>query len=206
MHGLLAEFLTAGPTAERVRRGLQTDGEWAALWPSPFDLAATLPLLLPPAVRRAAMADPVKFRLLPWSIVGRGGTKAGAETEATALLALQEARFERDWAACAGTAQAVDSADGDVLIKERFRYYWLLVNSRTFYCDDGSLAGIKDKAQRMVMCPFVELFNHADQGVSEKPRATPAKDASRLRDFGQCKVEYSGSFVVTADRDYGESS
>lgn len=50
-------------------------------------------------------------------------------------------------------------------------YYWLIVNTRSFYFDALGGPIPKSHDDRMVMCPFVDYFNHNDHGVS------PGRDA-----------------------------
>lgn len=50
---------------------------------------------------------------------------------------------------------------------EEYTYYWLIVNTRSFYFE---VPGTVDFAHgdRMVLCPFVDYFNHNDHGVSSR--------------------------------------
>ena len=50
---------------------------------------------------------------------------------------------------------------------EWYQYCWLIVNTRTFYYELPRLKSIRPSEDCMVMCPYIDLFNHADQGVSE---------------------------------------
>ena len=48
----------------------------------------------------------------------------------------------------------------------QYTYYWLIVNTRSFYFElpEAKNAGSHD--DRMVLCPFIDYFNHNDHGVS----------------------------------------
>ena len=74
------------------------------------------------------------------------------------LLYKQEEKLERDWSI---VERVIPDAD-----KDTYFYYWLIVNTRTFYYELPGLSGKRPKEDRMVLCPFVDYFNHADQGVS----------------------------------------
>lgn len=59
-------------------------------------------------------------------------------------------------------------------LQELFTYYWLIVNTRTFYWDYSTIS-TKRKGKPgkklvgddcMTLCPFADYFNHADGGVS----------------------------------------
>ncbi len=68
---------------------------------------------------------------------------------------------------------------------EKYTYHWLIINTRSFYYE---LLGAKiqpARKDRMVLCPFVDYFNHADHG---------------------CNVSFDQTgFTVTSDRDYGSA-
>lgn len=44
-------------------------------------------------------------------------------------------------------------------------YHWLVVNSRSFYYEIPGFDVPASVDDRMVMCPFVDYFNHQDHGV-----------------------------------------
>ncbi|KAI1140650.1 SET domain-containing protein [Hypoxylon sp. FL0543] len=72
------------------------------------------------------------------------------------LLAKQEAKFIRDWA-------AVSAAFPQRLDEASYRYAWMLVNTRTFYYVNAQLKRrIKD--DHMCLQPVADLFNHGDEG------------------------------------------
>lgn len=78
----------------------------------------------------------------------------------------QQEKFEKDWR----------SLKAHLPSKDLFTYYWLIVNTRTFYWDYPTTTRTgKQQVKRrklapddcMALCPFMEYFNHADEGVSE---------------------------------------
>lgn len=73
------------------------------------------------------------------------------------LLTKQRQKLEKDWAL---TLEALPSAS-----YVEYIYCWLIVNTRSFYCDLSTRLKPLASADRMVLCPFVDYFNHADDGV-----------------------------------------
>jgi hypothetical protein len=129
-------------------------GIWNAVCPTPGDLAS-MPLVWP-ATLQALLPGPARK-----------------------LLSKQRWKFDRDWAAV--SASLVTVAEEGQLTEERYRYGWLLANTRTFYYLSPTLRR-RAKADRMVLQPVADLFNHADVG---------------------CVVNFDAeSFVVCADRAY----
>ncbi|KAL0261893.1 hypothetical protein SLS55_003326 [Diplodia seriata] len=88
---------------------------------------------------------------------------------AKSLLEKQQEKFEKDWRALRAHLPSGDCRD-------LFTYYWLIVNTRTFYWDYPTTTRTgKQQVKRrklapddcMALCPFMEYFNHADEGVSD---------------------------------------
>ena len=73
------------------------------------------------------------------------------------LLQRQRKKLKVDW-------KIVKRALPDLSF-ERYIHYWLLVNSRTFYFELPNVKTLPPRDDRIVMCPFVDLFNHHDTGV-----------------------------------------
>ncbi|KAI1478281.1 SET domain-containing protein [Daldinia eschscholtzii] len=72
------------------------------------------------------------------------------------LLSKQEAKFKRDWA-------TVLAAYPEQLDEKRYRYAWMLVNTRTFYYVNPKLKK-RSKDDHMCLQPVADLFNHTDEG------------------------------------------
>lgn len=102
---------------------------------------------------------------LPPEISGHWNTRNAHNSPSTSnsgLLTKQKTRFERDWTK---VTSAFPDAD-----RERYMYYWLIVNTRTFYHERlGSKKRKKAREDRMALCPFADYFNHADadEGVGQ---------------------------------------
>jgi len=85
-------------------------------------------------------------------------------TSNSGLLAKQKTRFEKDWAKLASVIPGAN--------REQYMYYWLLVNTRTFYHErPGKKRKASPREDRMALCPFADYFNHADadEGVGQYP-------------------------------------
>lgn len=93
------------------------------------------------------------------------------------LLNKQQAKFQTQWEAVATVFPAVS--------EEEYRYYWLIVNTRTFYFESPGLEKYSWD-DRLALLPVADLFNHGEDG---------------------CQVAYGeDGYTVTADRAYAEGS
>ncbi|MCJ1479801.1 hypothetical protein MMC13_008487 [Lambiella insularis] len=179
VHGLLASFLAFGQ--HFCKYSLSA---WRATWPSMEDLQSSMPLLwlqsFPEIKSPDSRPNDEQFRLPP----GIGGMWMNAllkpEYRRTAylscLLTKQRTKLEKDWALVSQAIPTASYAD--------YAYYWFIVNTRSFYCDLPTRLKPLTMDDRMVLCPFIDYFNHADKGCNV--------------DFGE------GGFVITTDRDYGQ--
>lgn len=89
------------------------------------------------------------------------------------LLDKQKTRFEKDWAK---VSSAIPRAN-----REQYLYYWLLVNTRTFYHErPGKNKKTTLRDDRMALCPFADYFNHADadEGVGQCPPHTGSEQGA----------------------------
>lgn len=107
---------------------------WRGVFPSKADIHAALPICWPAELRA----------LLPSS--------------ASAILARQSAKFNKDWA-------LVEAAfpNSEQITKEDFLYSWLLVNTRTFYHTTRKTEKLP-REDHMVLQPVADLFNHSPNG------------------------------------------
>ena len=48
----------------------------------------------------------------------------------------------------------------------QYTYFWLIVNTRSFYFEIPGCDVVQKYDDRMVFCPFADYFNHNDHGVS----------------------------------------
>lgn len=73
------------------------------------------------------------------------------------LLQKQRRKLKADW-------EKVGEALPNMSF-ERYVHYWLLVSTRTFYFEMPGVKTHPPRDDRIVMCPFIDLFNHNDTGV-----------------------------------------
>ncbi|KAK0256642.1 hypothetical protein LTS16_006628 [Friedmanniomyces endolithicus] len=128
-----------------------TISTWAATWPTDVDFEHSMPLRWPESLRDL-IPPPVEQP-----------------------LRRQEEDLLKDLNSVHDFLAASELSDDD------FRYYWFIVNSRSFHWKPSG-----GKVGSMVMCPFIDYINHAPSGSA-------------------CNVfERANGYEVVADRDYGE--
>lgn len=88
--------------------------------------------------------------------------------QAADLLAAQQAKFARSWEMVAAAFPELKGRGkkGAREGMEKYRYAWLLVNSRTFYYLDAALKRRRGTTRddHMALQPVADLFNHGDEG------------------------------------------
>ena len=165
VHGLLASFLAFGGCK------LEPYAPWFRTWPSQQDVERSMPLLWPPGPGRAKSSLDMDTSLVPTvypfppAIGGRLSSPSMAcytqsipDQYSDGLLRKQEMRLQKDW-----------SIVTEVFPHEtlrNFTYFWLLVNSRSFYYKLPEARKLNSREDHMVLCPFIDYFNHSDKGVS----------------------------------------
>jgi hypothetical protein len=124
---------------------------WEATWPTKADFDASMPLSWPEELR-PHLPPPV-----------------------TAPFERQKADYARDWE----TAKSLcEEREWD---EATFKYYWCIVNSRSFHWKPSA-----GRAGSMVLCPFVDYMNHGPTGS------------------GVTVMQTSKGYEVIAERDYGK--
>ena len=165
VHGLLASFLAFGGS-DTLRYS-----PWRNTWPSMQDFQGSMPLLWPSCMREAFDNDGNPYGtierregsafILPPAIAGRWAHSQLHDfwkTRDTAPLYQQEKKLKADW-------DIVSKVFPNHMLPE-YTYYWLIVNTRSFYFEVSGSKPAKNHDDRMVLCPFVDYFNHNDHGVS----------------------------------------
>jgi hypothetical protein len=135
VHGLVAAALTLQHKAVDKRYT-----PWEEVWPPICELVVSMPMLW-----CEAWQD-----LLP--------------QPSKDYLAKQKAKFDKDW------KKSKDVIKGDAFYL--FRYYWLVVNTRCFYWEHNEWPPRKPGKRKrnltaednMALAPFVDYFNHANEG------------------------------------------
>lgn len=163
VHGLLASFLAFGGNET-----LQYS-PWKASWPTLQELRESMPILWPdflqeslddggnPSTVITGLIEPAF--ILPPLIGGRWRSMPEYNARSDeGLLYRQQQRLMADW-------EIVSKAFPNKTLPE-YIYFWLVVNTRSFYFD--ALGGQLPESHndRMVLCPFIDYFNHNDHGVS----------------------------------------
>ena len=201
VHGLLASFLAFGGEEK------EKFAVWKATWPSMQDFEESMPILWPKVLTKSVHSraectnDPESSQMptdmLPPAINGRWTSERKSadvwSLRESSLLFKQKQKLETDW--------TIVSKQFPGKTKTEYVYYWLLVNTRSFYFDLVGDVVSEDHGDRMVMCPFIDYFNHNDHGVS-LTRACPSVSRAEW----QCDVAFDeSSYTVTSDRAYGTS-
>ena len=165
VHGLLASFLAFdGPDTSRY-------SHWKNSWPSMQDFQASMPILWPSFMRKPLdrQQNPCciggrredSVFILPPAIAGRWAHYRMHEfwnVRDTAPMYRQEKKLKADW-------DIVSRRFPEITLPV-YTYYWLIVNTRSFYFEVSGKAVARDHDDHMVLCPFVDYFNHNDSGVS----------------------------------------
>ena len=154
VHGLLAAFLNFG--SEQLEH-LQP---WIATWPTVADFAECMPVMMTQALHHKGTKS--SFAFFPHSIIDpeqdRDSRDVDLERDSASLLAKQEGKLQRDWETVLKAFPKVDF--------EVYRYYWLVVNTRCFYYDMPLHMEPRDHEDKMILCPWLDYLNHAEEGVS----------------------------------------
>ncbi|KAI0838166.1 SET domain-containing protein, partial [Hypoxylon sp. FL0890] len=143
------------------------------------------------AVWNAVCPGPEDFNGMP--LVWPKQLRALLPLAARELLAKQEAKLVRDWA-------AVSAAFPQQLDEARYRYAWMLVNTRTFYYVNARLKR-RTKDDHMCLQPVADLFNHGDEGCNvafdhEGFTIKTTKAYARGEEVKICYGRHSGDFLL----------
>lgn len=133
--------------------------------------------ILPPAIGNGCWAHPLVSKT--------------SDQMSDGLLDEQEKKFQRDWDLINRVFPSTT--------RYTYLYYWLIVNTRSFYHELSGPKATRPKNDRMALCPFADFFNHADHGVSEVDHTQVDAEAEN-----QCRVAFDEvGYTITADRAYG---
>ncbi|KAL8811723.1 MAG: hypothetical protein Q9223_007469 [Gallowayella weberi] len=198
VQGLLASFLASTDIIDTAY------APWASTWPTLADFRKALPLFWP----QDGMAVLTAELLEESSVHGklgvpltpaiehpafRGSAGMSCSTGTVGLLQEQRKKISADWKI---TTESLPKTSF-----EHFVYYWCIVNTRTFYFETPNVKTHPPRDDCIVMCPFIDLFNHNDSGVS----SPPLRCNDVLTD--QCNVQYGPSgYTVTSDKAYGDKT
>ncbi|KKA17075.1 hypothetical protein T310_9252 [Rasamsonia emersonii CBS 393.64] len=162
VHGLIAAFLTHGDPELLKKYDL-----WRAVWPSRQDFEEGMPILWPERLRvsnskfQSNSSNPIA---LPpsasglWNSIRKKPVEHEYETKHQNLLAQQEKRLQDAWRSVTAVFPDTDW--------ETYSYYWLIVNTRSFYYLMPGEEPPEDSNDAMALVPFADYFNHTDDAVS----------------------------------------
>lgn len=153
LQGLMAAYLIHGD-----RELLQKYDLWRAVWPSRADLEDELPVLWPEKLRRA---NDISGILIPPAASGQWNTlskrHSSDESRYQQLLPQQERRLRESWEKVLAAFPETDW--------ELFSYYWLIINTRSFYYVPPGESPPEDWNEALALVPFADYFNHVDGAV-----------------------------------------
>ncbi|KAK7513322.1 uncharacterized protein IWZ02DRAFT_78687 [Phyllosticta citriasiana] len=138
VHGRLAAYLTMMHADDAVEWDV-----WRRVWPTRESFEESMPLC--------------------WDEVEKDCLSAPTRDH----LNRQEAKLDADWELFRN--HLPDPSDRGL-----YTYYWMTVNTRTFFWDYPTSNSNKPRAKKrklapddcMALCPFMEYFNHADEGCT----------------------------------------
>ena len=161
-HGLIAAFLYCGGD-----EALSKYAAWWAVWPTLQDFKESMPILWPEELKDripretsstrsiTEYTSPSKTPRNTRSFLGKRST-AYDDPEYQGPLAQQENKFEKCFQALKGVFPDADRTE--------YCYYWLIVNTRSFYYLPLGADSPKERNDAMALCPFADYFNHTDDG------------------------------------------
>lgn len=155
VHGLIAAFLTHGD-----QKTLEKYELWRRVWPSRQDFENRMPILWS---ERPQDKPPLQTLLPPsisgqWSSIRKKTVEHEYDTKHQNLLAQQKKRLQEAWDSVRAAFPDTDW--------ETFSYYWLIVNTRSFFYLQPDQDPPEDRNDAMALVPFADYFNHADEAVS----------------------------------------
>ncbi|OJJ50617.1 hypothetical protein ASPZODRAFT_11482 [Penicilliopsis zonata CBS 506.65] len=158
VHAILAAFLMYGDA-----HILTKWTAWYTVWPSRDEFEECMPILWTDSSQSKSSLQSI----LPPSVSGRWNSlrkKRGwdthpYETRYQNLLGQQEERLERCWKVI---GSVFPEADWDA-----FSYYWLIVNTRSFYYVMPGMNPPEDWNDALALVPFADYFNHDDDADCE---------------------------------------
>lgn len=166
---VMAAFLTLGTQEQLAKFQL-----WFKTWPTRQDFQDSLPLLWPRELGGGTWPDSVTAEdtavdvhqspgLLPpcisslWTSVKKAPRFKNYESEHQGLKPAQERRLGQAWA-------DVNFAFPETDWKS-FSYYWLILNTRSFYWVRPDQEPPENRNDAMALLPFADYFNHSDVEV-----------------------------------------
>lgn len=158
IHGLMAAFLCCGDSED-----VNKYAAWWAVWPTMEDFEKSMPILWPDHLkerlhRETACSRTTNQHSRSSTALTRVtlGDERSRITDYDTPLILQEKNFEKCFKAVKSVFPETDW--------KRYCYYWLIVNSRSFYHKSAGANTPKDRNDAIALCPYADYFNHTDVG------------------------------------------
>ncbi|KAL4906894.1 hypothetical protein BDW74DRAFT_176495 [Aspergillus multicolor] len=151
VHALLAAFLCHGEPED-----LEPYQLWKKTWPTWKDFRDCMPILWPEPLRNA-LPPSISGR---WKKVRKSKLEFEYESSHQNALAQQKQRLRKAWEIVAAVFPETDW--------EAFSYYWLIVNTRSFFYLMPGQEPPEDRNDAMALLPFADYFNHSDVACNVK--------------------------------------
>ena len=164
VQAILAAFITHGSEEDLEKYRL-----WFQTWPSREDFENSLPMLWPKELGGLEWPDspPNASSSLPnllppcisgrWNTIVRNLDARNYRSEHQNLIAQQEHRLRKAWTDVVTLLPETDW--------KSFSYYWLILNTRSFYWVGPNQEPPEDRNDAMALLPFADYFNHSDVEV-----------------------------------------
>ncbi|KAF7588594.1 hypothetical protein BBP40_005479 [Aspergillus hancockii] len=164
IHCILAAYLTHGDP-----QTLKQLDAWRSVWPSWQELEDSMPILWPAHLRRSNSSfedeDESGPSLLPPSVSGLWNSfekvpvGVDYDTRYQNMLAQEEKRLRHAWEHVIAVFPKTEW--------KSFAYYWLIINSRSFYYVAPGREAPEDWNDAIAMVPYADYFNHEDNSACE---------------------------------------
>lgn len=154
IQGILATYLTHGDS-DRLRKW----DVWRKVWPQRQDFEDSMPILWPEHLEASKPTS-----IFPpsasgnWNTISTKPLDVEYETKYQNLLTQQRKRLNRSWE---DVISVFPNTDWD-----SFSYYWLIINTRSFYYVPPGAEDPEDWNDALGLIPFVDYFNHSNDPVS----------------------------------------
>lgn len=153
VHGLMAAFLCCGD-----HQDVSKYAAWWDAWPTLQDFKESMPILWPKHLKERVHRETTNTRTI--TEYSPPSTSLKNPTSYEGPLVQQEKNFEKCFQAVKSMFPNTD--------RENYCYYWLIVNSRSFYHLPAGADAPKERNDAIALCPYADYFNHTDVGhVSE---------------------------------------
>ncbi|KAK2758049.1 hypothetical protein FQN54_004455 [Arachnomyces sp. PD_36] len=158
IHGLMAAYLCCGDYED-----VSKYAAWWAVWPTMEDFEESMPIMWPEHLKEQMHRETPCTRTITEypppagpsarKSIGRGPSDP---TEYEGPLVRQEKNFEKCFQAVKSVFPGTDW--------KQYCYYWLIVNTRSFYHKPAGANTPKDRNDAIALCPYADYFNHTDVG------------------------------------------